>query len=92
MIGLVNTGPDQVSEPKGVEYLTQRTSTDTLVGYTYRSEGVKTFCRGGVIPSYYLFSWYPFQRLVPFASRTFRCCLLRGATPGAALVSVFPVR
>jgi hypothetical protein len=32
-IGLVNTGPDQVSEPKEVEYLTQRTSTDTLVLY-----------------------------------------------------------
>jgi hypothetical protein len=29
-IGLVSaTGPDQVSEPKEVEYLTQRTSTDT---------------------------------------------------------------
>jgi hypothetical protein len=33
-IGLVNTGPDQVSEPKEVEYFTQRTSTDTLVQYT----------------------------------------------------------
>jgi hypothetical protein len=29
-IGLVNTGPDQVSEPKEVEYFTQRTLTDTL--------------------------------------------------------------
>jgi hypothetical protein len=28
-IGLVNTGPDQVSEPKEVEYFTQRTSTET---------------------------------------------------------------
>jgi hypothetical protein len=28
-IGLANTGPDQVSEPKEVGYLTQRTSTDT---------------------------------------------------------------
>ena len=28
-IGVVNTGPDQVSEPEEVEYLTQRTSTDT---------------------------------------------------------------
>jgi hypothetical protein len=33
-IGLVNTGPDQVSEPKEVEYLTQRTSTDILLRYT----------------------------------------------------------
>jgi hypothetical protein len=33
-IGLVNTGPDQVSEPKEVEYFTQRTSTDTLGRYT----------------------------------------------------------
>jgi hypothetical protein len=31
-IGLVNTGPEQVSEPKEVGYLTQRTSTETLVG------------------------------------------------------------
>jgi hypothetical protein len=31
--GLVKTGPDQVSEPKEVEYLTQRTSADTLVLY-----------------------------------------------------------
>ena len=29
-IGLVNTGPDQVSEPKELEYFTQRASTDTL--------------------------------------------------------------
>ena len=34
-IGLVNTGPDQVSEPKEVEYLTQRTSTDALGGYNH---------------------------------------------------------
>jgi hypothetical protein len=27
-IGLVNTGPDQVPEPKGVGYFTQRTSTE----------------------------------------------------------------
>jgi hypothetical protein len=33
-IGLANTGPDQVSEPKEFEYLTQRTSTDALVEYT----------------------------------------------------------
>jgi hypothetical protein len=32
-IGLVNTGPDQVSEPKEVEHFNQRTSTDTLVDY-----------------------------------------------------------
>jgi hypothetical protein len=32
-IGLVNTGPDQASKPKEVEYLTQLTSTDTLVLY-----------------------------------------------------------
>jgi hypothetical protein len=30
-IGLVNTGPDQVSEPIEVEFLMLRTSTDTLV-------------------------------------------------------------
>jgi hypothetical protein len=29
-IGLVNTGSDQVAEPKEVEHSTQRTSTDTL--------------------------------------------------------------
>jgi hypothetical protein len=44
-IGLVNTGPDQVSEPKEVENFTQRTSTDTLGRYTGLqypgSEGVK---------------------------------------------------
>ena len=34
-IGLVNTGPDQVSEPKEVEYLTQRTSTDIQGEYTH---------------------------------------------------------
>jgi hypothetical protein len=34
-IGLVNTGPDQVSEPKEVEYLTQRTSTNTLGVYKH---------------------------------------------------------
>ena len=37
-IGLVNTGPDQVSEPKEVEYLNQRTSTDTLVGYNQHEQ------------------------------------------------------
>jgi hypothetical protein len=29
-----DTGPDQASEPKEVEYLTQRTSTDNLGRYT----------------------------------------------------------
>jgi hypothetical protein len=31
---IIKTGPDLVSEPKEVEYLTQRTSTDTLGRYT----------------------------------------------------------
>jgi hypothetical protein len=53
---------------------------------------LKTFCRGVAIPRYYLSAWYLFRRLVSFASRTFRCCLLRGSTPGAALVSVFAAR
>jgi hypothetical protein len=41
-IGLVNTGPDQVSQPKEVEYLNQRTSTDTLRLYkgVYTRTGV----------------------------------------------------
>jgi hypothetical protein len=34
-IGLVNTGPDQVSEPKEVEYFTQRTSADVLGAYMH---------------------------------------------------------
>jgi hypothetical protein len=34
-IGLVNNGPDQVPEPKEVEYLTQRNSTDTAGAYTH---------------------------------------------------------
>ena len=38
-IGLVNTGPDQVSEPKEVEYFTQRTSTDTLGGRQPTEQG-----------------------------------------------------
>jgi hypothetical protein len=29
---------------------------------------LKTSCRGGAIPSYYISSWYLFQRLVLFAS------------------------
>jgi hypothetical protein len=33
-IGLVEGIPNLISEPNGVEYLTQRTSTDALVGYT----------------------------------------------------------
>jgi hypothetical protein len=31
------------------------------------------------------------QRPVPFGNRTFRCCLLRGSTPDAALLSVCTV-
>jgi hypothetical protein len=30
---------------------------------------LKAFCRGGAIPSCYIFAWYLFQRLVPFANR-----------------------
>jgi hypothetical protein len=48
-IGLVNTGPDQVSEPKEVEYLTQRTSTNTLGASMHlpTRRGFKRAVRGG---------------------------------------------
>jgi hypothetical protein len=42
-IGLVNTGPDRVSEPKEVEYLTQRTSTDTPLPTTEKPAHPKTY-------------------------------------------------
>jgi hypothetical protein len=61
-IGLVNTGPDQVSEPKEVEYFTQRTSTDARGRYTglYVRRGFKDTC----------FAWSP---LTPSTCRVVRC-------------------